>query len=144
MSKYKPEDFRVKFDIDPDGDLSYLDQWDTPEKYRGNEVLRDGKPIPFEEYIQHEGNPDKHICLDMLVERKCPECGSWEMLDACGSIDFMECDAYAIGEFTLAEVVDWLKRPETHPRHYQATIALGSIPKTVKRKLGVRPTRRRS
>lgn len=96
--------FQVVYDEDPD--LSYLEQWDTPEKYKGNEMLDPtiGEVIPFEEYIQTYGNPDKHVVLMMIAEEKCESCGEWSVTDTLGGIDFMEWCVPDTGVFTLEEI----------------------------------------
>jgi len=132
------------YDDFQDLSLSYLEQWDTPEKYYdvkpvcpncgdhsmtyesehiftcdrievdgadcdgrfdGNEhsgdssgvVLEDGKPIPFEEYKQFYGNPNRHVVLTCMLEEACGECGSWVVKDSLCGIDFMDTESVFVG-----------------------------------------------
>lgn len=93
---------RIRFEYDPDPDFSWLGQWNTPETYAGNEVLdATGRPLPFEDYIRYQGNPDCHIALQAQVESQCECCGSWVGQISLGGIDFMDDDKYFVG--TVAE-----------------------------------------
>ncbi len=111
---------RVVWEYDPYPNMSYLEQWDTPEKYKGNEVIRDGRELPFDEYIEREGNPEYHTNLQCTVYIDCPRCagegtapesadspysvlcelckGDGSAIGAsCGSIDFYVTDSYNLG-----------------------------------------------
>ena len=48
--------YRVRWEFDDAPDLSHLEQWDTPQKYKGNEVMKDGKPM--ESFRYYKGAPD--------------------------------------------------------------------------------------
>ena len=95
MQAEKPR-YRWVIQPETEPDLSWLEQWATPESYAGNEVLEDGRPVPFEDYVLTWGNPERHVTLQLFTERQCSQCGSWEVVDACGNIDY----------------VDWLDHPE--------------------------------
>lgn len=64
----------------------------TPERYAGNEYYKDdGKTmVPYDEYVNYQGNPDRHVVLIVTREDECPCCGEWvEGGSLCG-IDFMD------------------------------------------------------
>lgn len=63
--------------------------------------------IPYAEYLAWYGNPEKHVYLQLDVEKGCPCCGSWTRVGGLGHIDFM-VDAPELGYldqwYTEAEV----------------------------------------
>ena len=77
------------FDHDPEPDFSWLDQWNTPETYKGNEVIIDGKPLPFADYMRTVGDPDNHVMLTMLVFELGPDDEDWQIVDSLCGIDFL-------------------------------------------------------
>ena len=101
-------------------DLSYLEQWDSPEKYYGGapDCPECGCEMDYEkndtwlcdecgrdeEYTKYWGNYNCHVVLDAVVEEKCDHCGSWVMKDSLGSIDFMEDDDWETGIFMDGEL----------------------------------------
>lgn len=107
------EDYRIRFRQDCVG--SSIDGCDgkplpeAPEVYAENQCLRpDGTPIPYDEYCDYYGNPDRHVLLMADVQRKCPCCGHWtdedeggEPLPSVGRIDLMDDspDLYEIGSW---------------------------------------------
>ena len=105
--------YRVRFLQGYDPDWSDLEQWNTPENYQGNEYYTDhvweGEPgkskhlssrmVPFEEYIQYLGNPDRKIMLICIVEKLCPCCDHWHKVDSMDGIDCMDDDPYDTGIF---------------------------------------------
>lgn len=97
--------YRVEYDEFPD--LSWLEQWDTPEKYEGNEILEDGSPVPFEQYAATWGDPDRHVVLALLCEEKCPHCSTWDVIDSLGGIDYLDwLDYPATGVYESPEDCD--------------------------------------
>jgi hypothetical protein len=101
---------RVVWSYEDSPDLSWLEQWNTPEKYKGNEVCIDGKPVPFEEYMQFWGDPNRHVMLLALVQRVCPTCGQWETIDSLGNVDFMDTASWFVGS-VMAEELDGPHQP---------------------------------
>ena len=93
-----------------DDDVTRL-EWDGSGSKTGGMLLVDGKPVPFDEYKQTYGDPDRYIYLFCVVEAKCECCGHWD--DAPGmtrlyGVDFYEYgeDPWDTGTFTLQEVDD--------------------------------------
>lgn len=92
----------VQWDYDYDPDLSWLDQWDEPEAYAGNEWLRDdGSVMPFEEYIDGPGDPDNHTTLEASAWTGCPKCRKLMRWDSLGNIDFLDWQNPATGVFRI-------------------------------------------
>lgn len=91
---------RIRFDYDPEPDLSWLDQWNTPKTYRGNEVVVDGKKLPFAAYMQTYGDPNNYENLMAICEQQCPCCGAWEIVDSLGGIAMYIDDAWDVGTYT--------------------------------------------
>jgi hypothetical protein len=89
---------KVVFEHDIDPDMSWLEQWNTPTTYRGNEVIIDGRKLPFDEYMRTVGNPDNHTMLCMLVYELPEDADDWVLVDSLGSIDFVD-DSEQIGTF---------------------------------------------
>ena len=88
---------RVVWDSEQDVDLSHLEQWDTPEKYEGNEVFVDGRKVPFNEYMKFWGDPNRHVVLQAGVDMRCTECGEWTVVCNVGNVDFMDTDPWDVG-----------------------------------------------
>ena len=105
MSKHT-EAYRVIWEYDDDPDLSWLEQWNTPETYKGNEVQEGchGIPMPFDEYMATYGNPERHVTLVCRVERRCETCGAWETIEAVCGFDFMDWQGYSLGEYIPEDI----------------------------------------
>lgn len=97
------DEYRIKFRQDPYATVDGCDGNplpESPEVYAENGYLRaDGTPIPYAEYLEYYGNPDRHVLLMADVQRKCPCCGHWtdddehgQPLPSLGGIDFMDDD----------------------------------------------------
>ena len=54
--------------------------------------MNDGKPIPYDQYLQYYGNPDRHVYLGCVAEVQCPCCDHWESDASVWHIDFMDDD----------------------------------------------------
>ena len=73
----------------------------TPEEYAGYEFMRDGRPVPYEEYCRTWGDPDRHVVLGAVLERHapcCEHCGHAPAPEHAASlwgIDFMDTDPEA-------------------------------------------------
>jgi hypothetical protein len=98
--------FRVQFVYDEDGSL------ETPEgkplpgtraDYRKNPIsaLIDPKAdpetgarreIPYEEYCRYYGNPDRHVVVGCIVEKRCGTCGAYSSAESLWNIDLMDDD----------------------------------------------------
>ena len=84
--------YRVVIQDDWDPDLSWLDQSyldpDSPDyspTYRSAEDLAAGRdPIDPREYR----NKDNHANYMVRLERACPSCGNFEIVDQIGGVDF--------------------------------------------------------
>lgn len=50
----------------------------------------DYETIPYEEYLQYYGNPDRHVYLQIIRQDRCPCCDSWVDGDSLSGIDFMD------------------------------------------------------
>jgi hypothetical protein len=107
MAKRKSE-YRVKIEHDEYPDLSWLEQWNTPEKYSMCPAINDdGSLMSFEDYMQGPGNKNNHVTLCMLVEKACSECGSWSVVESLSGIDLMaHSDFWQTGTFTAEEAVN--------------------------------------
>jgi hypothetical protein len=45
----------------------------------------------YAEYLKYDGNPERHIGLAVLLDRRCPCCGEWkDGVQALWGIDFMD------------------------------------------------------
>jgi hypothetical protein len=44
------------------------------------------------------------------VQRVCPTCGQWEILDSVGGVDFMDTDSWFVGE-VMADELDGPHQP---------------------------------
>jgi hypothetical protein len=91
---------KIVFDHDPEPDFSWLEQWNTPATYKGNEVIVNRKPLPFDEYMRTYGNPEYHVMLCMLVYELGPDADDWEIVDSLCGIDMLaHADDWATGTF---------------------------------------------
>src|SRR5882672_9784268 len=97
--------YKVIFDLEPDPDMSWLDQWNTPATYKGNEVYVNGQPVPWTDYRRYWGDPDRHRMLIMLTYELKDDDDDWQLVDSLGNIDFMDDDNSEIGTFyRLADI----------------------------------------
>lgn len=86
-------EYRIRFVEDPDAQFEECNgeaRSLTEDEYRENEYMKDGQPIPYEEYLRYYGNPDRHVYLLAEAQAKCPCCGAWQTKGCLGSIDFMD------------------------------------------------------
>lgn len=109
VRKAEGDQWRVVWDYDPEPDsgLEHLTQWDTPEKYAGNEVMRDGQPLSFDEYMRTYGDPENYVVLYVKAEQKCAQCNSWTEMDALYGIGFYTGhggEGWDTGEFSEDEI----------------------------------------
>ena len=82
----------------------------TEDRYAGNEYQKDGQPLPYEDYVQYYGNPDRHVVVFVRREDRCPCCKSWVAGDTVYGVDFMDDakEAGYIGTFTLDQLPGYL------------------------------------
>lgn len=85
-------DHRVRWVYDEDPDLSYLEQWDTPAKYKEAPYMHRGEPVPFTCYINTYGNPDNYEVMGCILEERCDHCGQWDSVGSLWGIDFYSPD----------------------------------------------------
>ena len=94
--KTKQPVLRVRFVLDPDASFEECNGEGRPltaEEYAENGYLRPGgEPIPYAEYLEYYGNPDRHVYLQCQVQKQCPCCGAWSYEGGTGGIDFMDDD----------------------------------------------------
>lgn len=50
----------------------------------------DYQDIPYEEYRAYYGNPQRHVYLQLEVQRRCECCGHWAYVSGLGWIDLMD------------------------------------------------------
>lgn len=105
---------RIIWDYETAPDLSFLEQWNTPETYAGNEVVNgEGEELSFEEYMETYGNPDRHVTLVCAVEEQCPYCHSWTVVESVCGVDFMDWSRPFIGTI---EADSWRELENLHQR----------------------------
>ena len=100
------EKYRVVWDYDFDPHFSYLEQWNTPEKYEESPMYKGGEKISFEEYIKTWGNPERHVELSCTIQSRCDCCGAWNDVDTLYGIDFMDWQDYDLGTYTPEEALE--------------------------------------
>lgn len=102
---HKVTNFRVRFVIDEEGRFEECNGESRPlteDEYVGNCYMKDGKPVPYSEYLRYYGNPDRHIYLGCIVDGECPCCLTWDEKAALWGIDVMDDDK-ALREVQLNE-----------------------------------------
>jgi hypothetical protein len=99
--------FRVKFVYDEDGSVETPHGTPLPgtrEEYKGYEIMQLIDPaddpqtgkrrtVPYDEYRQFWGNPDRHVIVGCIVEKRCEACGHYEQAESLWNIDLMDDDA---------------------------------------------------
>lgn len=80
--------FRLRWEYDPDPDLSYLDQ-----------VEEDGSPL-FPDV-----DKDSVVSLAAFLEKFCEECGQWDVVDSLHGVDFIDTDHYETGTYAIGEAM---------------------------------------
>ncbi len=108
-------DTRYIIDYDPDaqfeecnGEARPLTETEYAENYYND---KQGNRVSYADYLAYQGNPDRHVYLEIIREDKCPCCGSWVSGGSLCRIDFMDDDKEAgmIGTFTLDQLLGYLK-----------------------------------
>jgi len=46
--------------------------------------------VPYADYLDYQGNPDRHIYLGYEVQEQCVCCSTWTTTDSLWSIDMMD------------------------------------------------------
>lgn len=108
----KPQkQYRVKFEIDEDarfeecnGEARPLTREEYEENYYND---AQGQRVPYERYLEYQGNPKRHRYIGILVEAQCPYCETWKDAGSLWGIDLMDDD------------VEW--RKIRHAMHAQYT-----------------------
>lgn len=124
---------RIRFVVDDDGQRDQENLHGSPlpgpeSEYTGNEVCQLIDPaddpvagarrtVPYAEYCQYWGNPDRHVVLGAIVELECPCCKHWSAGPSLWSIDFMDDSPEVTGK--LGVRYDELDTPKRY-RHYYA------------------------
>lgn len=93
MSASAKAQFRVRFVIDDDAVFEESNGESRPlteEEYKGAEYQKDGADVPYAEYLEYYGNPDRHVYLGCIVEKACKCCGHFEEVGSLWRIDFMD------------------------------------------------------
>lgn len=101
----EPMAYRVRFALD---DLASFEECNgesrplTEAEYAENQYMRlvdaagpaDGPrvPVTYAEYLAYYGNPDRHVYVQLIVQRQCNACDSWSTVGSLGSIDLMDDD----------------------------------------------------
>lgn len=101
MSTPQPVAYRIRAMIDPDAQFEECNGEPRPlteEEYAENQYFtNDGATlVPYADYLEYQGNPDRHIYLMTEVETQCGCCGEWKRQGGTGFIDFMD-DSPEIG-----------------------------------------------
>lgn len=84
----------------------------TEERYDAiGHYQKDGRDVPYAEYLQYYGNPDRHVVLFVRRENRCPHCGAWQPGDAVYGLDFMDDDhdAPLSGTYRLDELKGYMR-----------------------------------
>lgn len=91
--------FRVRIEHDTDAVFEECNGESRPlteDEYAENAYMRDGREIPYAEYLDYYGNPDRHVYGGVVVDTQCPHCGEWKRYAASlWHIDFMDDDREA-------------------------------------------------
>jgi hypothetical protein len=109
--------FRIEYDetFVPEGsDGQPLPE--SRESYEKGPYMNHDIPIPYEEYLRYYGNPDQHVGLVMLLERRCPTCKQWHVTQSVGGIDMMFDDKWQTGTFTVPDLFGGVLWPDSHLR----------------------------
>jgi hypothetical protein len=74
---------------------------ESEAEYAGNQIMalinkdddpKTGarRPVPYAEYCEYYGNPDRHVVVGVILQRQCPHCGAWSEAGSLWGIDFMD------------------------------------------------------
>jgi hypothetical protein len=100
--------FRIRFEIDEDARFEECNGESRPLtelEYAENQYMKDGEPIPYDEYLRYYGNPERHVYLLAIVQQQCTCCGHYSTKASLGNIDFMD-DNEEIRAVTLDKWLD--------------------------------------
>ena len=94
--------YRVIEDTDPD--LSWLDDNHADPIYPTHKDAKAKTNAYDPRWYQ---NPENHVTLAMICERKCAQCGSWKHIDSLYGIDFLITKFPRTGTYTtIKEIPD--------------------------------------
>lgn len=79
---------RLRWEYDPDPDLSYLEQVDD-----------DGSPL------FPNTDPNSVVSLGATLEKFCDKCNQWEDVDSLWGVDFIDHDPYETGTYAIGEAM---------------------------------------
>lgn len=86
---------RLKFVIDDDACFEECNGERRPlteEEYADAPYMANGHPISYADYLNYQGNPDRHVYLGMIVQEQCLTCSEWHNVDSLWRIDLMDDD----------------------------------------------------
>ena len=95
MATTETPEYRVRFVIDQDarfeecnGESRPLTEVEYAEDYYND---KNGQRVDYAEYLRYYGNPDRHIYVGAIIDRKCPCCNQWEKnVESLWGIDLMD------------------------------------------------------
>lgn len=97
--------YRVRIEIDFDHVEDGCDGQPLPEDeqtYSVNQVIReDGTPLPYKEYCETYGDPDRYTGYNVDLERQCICCGEWKAVQGIATSLYLDDTEY-IDEGTYA------------------------------------------
>jgi hypothetical protein len=92
------DEYRIVVDYDPDPDLFWI--YVPREEYERDPVIdfQTGRVLSYEEYT----DPENYSVFVVFLERMCPDCGHWHILDTVGGVTYFRdrCPVYP-GAFSL-------------------------------------------
>ncbi len=87
--------FRVRFVIDEDASFEECNGKPRPlseDEYAENYYMKDGEKVSYADYLDYQGNPDRHVYFGCIVEGQCACCDTWKTLESLWDIDVMDDD----------------------------------------------------
>jgi len=80
----------------------------TEAEYAEHSYQKDGRSVPYAEYLDYYGNPGRHVFIGAVLEEQCPTCGEWHSVGSLWNIDCMDDnpEAQVIGQTFYATRFD--------------------------------------
>jgi hypothetical protein len=63
----------------------------------------DYQDVPYAEYLRYYGDPERHVYLGAIVEKRCSCCGLWKSVESLWHIDMMDDDR-GLQQVTVGEL----------------------------------------
>ena len=88
-------------------------------------MMDKGEMVPFEQYEQTWGDPNRYVGLLGVVQHRCTCCESWAETDVhIGDVNILDTDGYFLGDILQDEINDPVLGPRLGLEDWQRDLTL--------------------